>query len=656
MNYNTGDILHSHSGTKIVLGKFLSQGGEGSVFEISSPINHVAKIYHKATITRNLHYKLQYMISSPPKDPSMPSHVSIAWPTELIVNKNREFIGYYMPKINNSYSLYDLLQSQRRAALHPELNHEHIYRTAMNIASALHALHEMNYVIGDLNHNNILFNNKALCAFIDCDSMQVRTRSSEIYRCTVGVNEYLSPELLGIDLSHIIRTQQQDLFSIAVLFFKLFMQGFHPFQGRPKPDNDIDVSDVQIHNMKRNIFPYIDNPYYFIAKSAPGLDCLSPILQNLFKQAFTQPNNRPTAEQWHHAIELVEQRLVYCTNDKSHVHPIDGKCVICEVLIKSNLKQPSSNKNVKHIYVKPQNKISQPVTSSGIKSPTNKQIISVSAGFTHSLAITNTGEVIIWGEKNLIPDAKLTALTNVISINTNKFVTIVHHNSNDVTFLHHTKNNTIAHWYLNNLNLHALRSFSIQDQIGYALNKNGEFFRFGYLKAPNYNIPDELNRLLQGNIIDIQSRNNCIVLTKHGVAYEWVDADTNDYQPEFSYNFFHEIKAIAQSEHYHMMLQNSGKVSLWDRSSTNTITIPQECKTDIIAIGAGLNHFVALKSNGTLVVWGDNSLNQCNIPSNMSRIKSFSTGYNHTLAIDINGKVYAWGDNRMGQCNIPNVQ
>jgi alpha-tubulin suppressor-like RCC1 family protein len=77
---------------------------------------------------------------------------------------------------------------------------------------------------------------------------------------------------------------------------------------------------------------------------------------------------------------------------------------------------------------------------------------------------------------------------------------------------------------------------------------------------------------------------------------------------------------------------------------------------DVIAIGAGLNHFVALKSNGTLVVWGDNSLNQCNIPSNMSRIKSFSTGYNHTLAIDINGKFYAWGDNRMGQCNIPNVQ
>ncbi|UUZ97334.1 hypothetical protein LJK87_18820 [Paenibacillus sp. P25] len=80
----------------------------------------------------------------------------------------------------------------------------------------------------------------------------------------------------------------------------------------------------------------------------------------------------------------------------------------------------------------------------------------------------------------------------------------------------------------------------------------------------------------------------------------------------------------------------------------------------IVQIAAGLSHTVALKSDGTVWSWGDNSHGKLGTPLSANRyvptqikeltdIVSISAGMNHTLALKKDGTVWSWGQNASGQ-------
>lgn len=66
--------------------------------------------------------------------------------------------------------------------------------------------------------------------------------------------------------------------------------------------------------------------------------------------------------------------------------------------------------------------------------------------------------------------------------------------------------------------------------------------------------------------------------------------------------------------------------------------------TNVIAVAAGSGHSVALKSDGKVVVWGDNYWGQTNVPANLSNVVAIAAAWNHTLALKSNGTVVSWGD------------
>ncbi len=72
-----------------------------------------------------------------------------------------------------------------------------------------------------------------------------------------------------------------------------------------------------------------------------------------------------------------------------------------------------------------------------------------------------------------------------------------------------------------------------------------------------------------------------------------------------------------------------------------------------LQVAASYAHTVALKNNGTLVAWGDNSYGQCNVPSGLTGVTQIAAGYFHTVALKSDGTLVAWGDNTYGQCNVP---
>ena len=68
--------------------------------------------------------------------------------------------------------------------------------------------------------------------------------------------------------------------------------------------------------------------------------------------------------------------------------------------------------------------------------------------------------------------------------------------------------------------------------------------------------------------------------------------------------------------------------------------------------GSG-NHSLAVRSDGTVVAWGENRFGQTDVPSDLSDVVSVAVGGSHSLALKSDGTVVGWGLNDSNQISIP---
>lgn len=76
----------------------------------------------------------------------------------------------------------------------------------------------------------------------------------------------------------------------------------------------------------------------------------------------------------------------------------------------------------------------------------------------------------------------------------------------------------------------------------------------------------------------------------------------------------------------------------------------------VIAISANGVNSIALLSNGSVVVWGDNSHRQLSVPTSVSTVQvtMVTAGWLHYVVVfAVDAGVAAWGLNDGGECNIP---
>ena len=82
--------------------------------------------------------------------------------------------------------------------------------------------------------------------------------------------------------------------------------------------------------------------------------------------------------------------------------------------------------------------------------------------------------------------------------------------------------------------------------------------------------------------------------------------------------------------------------------------------TDVVAVSAGVNYSLALRADGTVWAWGNNSYGKLgdgttdtsHTPvqvSGLSGVVAVSAGYRHSLALHVDGTVWAWGYNLYGR-------
>jgi hypothetical protein len=77
--------------------------------------------------------------------------------------------------------------------------------------------------------------------------------------------------------------------------------------------------------------------------------------------------------------------------------------------------------------------------------------------------------------------------------------------------------------------------------------------------------------------------------------------------------------------------------------------------TNVVAIGVGDATCTALRSDGTVVAWGNNFQGQTNVPPGLTNVTAIAVGESHTMALLSNGTVVCWGGSESpdGDTNVP---
>lgn len=316
--------------------KPLSQGGEGAVYKQFDELGHgdigdLAKTFHNGK-SDGKEEKIKAMLSIEAPLPSS----SFAWPKEILYDVNTgEFRGYVMYMKYNKEELGKI--SAQDSKYRTEKYWNFYVTVARNLARTIAGLHKINQVVGDLNDKNVLVDMEtAEVTLIDNDSFHI-TVNNTTHRCSVGMGEYIAPEIQGINFREADMptfTKHTDTFSLAILIFKLLMNGLHPFNSSTIDETSIEENiknGRSLYFQNENKGKSIEPPY------APPIDILPNKLYKLFKAAFNDsknsPQKRPSAQDFYNELDSLSQEsnLQLCSN-KKHKYPKNiSSCPWCFV-------------------------------------------------------------------------------------------------------------------------------------------------------------------------------------------------------------------------------------------------------------------------------------------------------------------------------------
>jgi DNA-binding helix-hairpin-helix protein with protein kinase domain len=323
--------LSNANGQPFPLGNEIGRGGEGSVHELASDPSLVVKIYHKFPLPDEQVAKLRAMTSvwSPELE-----RIS-AWPREILFDPvHRKPCGLLMSKMSGALPLHELYGTTNRRRHFPDVGWHHLVLAARNTAAAFQMFHSAGIVVGDVNQGNLLVDQKMCVRMIDCDSFQI-TRNGATYKCPVGSPHFTPPELQGLRLREVLRSENHDRFGLASLVFHLLFVGRHPFAGRYRGPGDMSIERA----IAENRFAFSRDTAVTKIEAPPAsllLDDLPRPIGEMFEAAFRSTGKngreRPTPKQWIEQLELLIQRRRTCQTDPMHIYSADNAhCPWCRI-------------------------------------------------------------------------------------------------------------------------------------------------------------------------------------------------------------------------------------------------------------------------------------------------------------------------------------
>jgi len=109
---------------------------------------------------------------------------------------------------------------------------------------------------------------------------------------------------------------------------------------------------------------------------------------------------------------------------------------------------------------------------------------------------------------------------------------------------------------------------------------------------------------------------------------------------------------VLRAKQVGVALKQDGTVVAWGDNTVGQTSLPAGL-SNVVAVAAGYYHSLALRSDGTVVAWGNNGSGQTNVPAGLSNVVAIAGGDSHSLALRSDGTVVAWGANYSDQTAVP---
>jgi alpha-tubulin suppressor-like RCC1 family protein len=100
--------------------------------------------------------------------------------------------------------------------------------------------------------------------------------------------------------------------------------------------------------------------------------------------------------------------------------------------------------------------------------------------------------------------------------------------------------------------------------------------------------------------------------------------------------------AVSAGGEHSLALRADGSAAAWGHNDTSQCNVPLP-NADFTAVSAGYQHSLGLKSDTTIVAWGSNYFKQRNIPSPNAGFTEISAGFSHSLGLRADGSVAVCG-------------
>jgi hypothetical protein len=141
-----------------------------------------------------------------------------------------------------------------------------------------------------------------------------------------------------------------------------------------------------------------------------------------------------------------------------------------------------------------------------------------------------------------------------------------------------------------------------------------------------------------------------LALRNDGTVVAWGDNSSGQTNVPAGLN---NVVAISAGEFQSLALRNDGTIIGWGDNSVGESVAPAGL-TNAVAVAAGINYFsLGLRSDGTVVGWGQNVAGDTTPPAGLSNVVAIAAGNYYGLALKNDGTVVGWGSDPYGGLNIP---